>query len=614
MLPNLKPLFPASDAAFDPAQSLGEEGITIVRRFCGLLAAVGLLATLNNVHGADFQWMDLSALTATVVGASSYWMISAGQSRAAIGLLIWGSALIVWGTSFIAVGIRSPGLIFLPVLCMATAWLIGVRNALLLVTLSLGILVVHLFIEQTGIALPTRPRNAVSYILLYFFTFLGAAVVTWGSTRSFIRELERTRSLSNDLARQVEELRQSEERFSALFRANPMPSSTIDREGRNLDVNDAWVAMYGIAAQDAIGKTAQELGIWTVAHERKAVYTELTARGRVDGAPMTLRTADGTRKPFLLYVAPVEFGGQHRLVTSMLDQSDRYAAENAQHAIHDALEHRVAQRTAELTRTVQTLQATQTELVEAEKLASLGSMVAGISHELNTPLGVAVTVASTIKLRAAELQHTVANDQLRRSSLNEFLSQLAEMAALVLSSTERAAELVRSFKEVAVDRASERRRQFDLRGLVRDIVHAVQSGTHANHIAITQDLPEEIVCDTLPGPVGQVLTNLIQNAMLHAFSEGASGTVTIAVNLQGTSAACQVALTVRDDGAGMSEHTRRHAFDPFFTTRLGHGGSGLGLSVSHRLATSLLGGNLTVESTPGVGSCFRFCFLQVLPQ
>jgi PAS domain S-box-containing protein len=613
MPPILKWLLIPNDTAIDPSQSLGEDGIAIVRRFSGLLAVVGLVATLNNVDLTSFQWTELTALSATVVGAGTYWMLTAGRYRAAIGLLIWGSALIVWGTSFIAAGIRTPAMVFLPVLCMATAWLIGVRSALVLGSISLCVMVLHLLAEQGGMVFPTRPRNAASYVLMYLFTFLGAGVVTWGSTRSFIRELEHTRVLSQDLKRQVEELRQSEERFSALFKANPLPSSTIDRQGHHLDVNDAWVATYGIALHDAMGKTAQELGIWTEPAERIALLQEMTERGRVDGAAMTLRTADGALRPFLLYVAPVEFGGQQRLVTSMLDQSDRRAAEDAQRATHDALEQRVAERTAELTRTVRTLQATQTELVEAEKLASLGSMVAGISHELNTPLGVAVTVASTLELRAAELQHAAANDQLRRSSLNDFLAQLEEMAELVLSSTGRAAELVRSFKEVAVDRASERRRQFDLRGLVRDIVQAAQSGTHANHISVTEDVPVGIVCDTLPGPVGQVLTNLIQNAMLHAFAEGAIGTIAIAARLQGEGATRQVSLTVRDDGTGMSEHTRRHAFDPFFTTRLGHGGSGLGLSVSHRLATSLLGGTLTVESTPQAGSCFTFCFLQVLP-
>lgn len=592
---------------------LGTQGIAILRRTAALLAVAGLIVTVNNTASIGIQSLSFGGLMATLVGILSYALLVRGHFKAAVRVLIWGAGAVLIGFTFVAAGVRTPSLIFLPILCMAAAWLINIRHAIVLGSIGLTVIAYFLVAESLSLPLPTTPRNSLSYGLMYLFTLVAAVIVALGSTRSFQAHLQRTLDLSEDLKRQVEELRRSEERFSALFRANPVPSSTIDREGRNLEVNDAWVALYGIAAREAVGKTAKELGIWTVEHERKAVFAELAARGRVDGAAMTLRTVGGVLKPFLLYIAPVEFGGQQRLVTSLLDQSDRRAAEDAQRAVHDALEQRVAERTAELTRTVQTLQATQNELVEAEKLASLGSMVAGISHELNTPLGVAVTVASTLKLHAGQLQQAVANDQLRRSTLNDFLAQLEEMAELVLRSTERAAELVRSFKEVAVDRASDRRRRFAVRDLVRDIVNAVQSGADTPHITLTQDIPDAIVCDTLPGPVGQVLTNLVQNAILHAFAEGSQGCVTIAASVRNDGAGRQVALTVRDDGVGMSEHVRHHAFDPFFTTRLGHGGSGLGLSVSHRLATAVLGGSLTVESSPGAGSCFTFCFLQDLP-
>ena len=391
-----------------------------------------------------------------------------------------------------------------------------------------------------------------------------------------------------------------------------MPSSTIDRDGRNVDVNDAWVALLGIAKEDAIGKTAQELGVWNDPLERKSVYQALSQRGRVDGAAMTLRVGSGELRPFLLYIAQVEFGGQQRLVTSMLDQTDHQAAEAAQRAVNEDLEKRVTERTAELTRMVQTLQATQSELVEAEKLASLGAMVAGISHELNTPLGVAVTVASTLQDRVADIRSLASTDQLRRSALSNFLSEQEEMAKVLMRSIERAAALVSSFKQVAVDRASERRRTFNLVQLVDDIITSVQPGMDKTRLTITHTVGSSIVCDTLPGPIGQVLTNLLQNAKVHAFEGRATGHIRIDSEVMGVGAAAQVVLRIQDDGTGMTEHVRRHAFDPFFTTRLGQGGSGLGLSVSHQLAKVTLGGNLSVESTPGLGSCFTFSFLQTL--
>src|SRR5262249_32298420 len=155
-------------------------------------------------------------------------------------------------------------------------------------------------------------------------------------------------------------------------------------KSRIIDVNNAWVALFGLPAEVAIGKTAQELGTWTSAEELDHVRKTLDRTGHVDGVPITLHTTTGPR-PFLLYAAPVQFGGARRMVSSLLDQTDRLAAEAAQRSIHHELEMRVAQRTEELSRTVAQLTAAHEELVQAEKLASLGAMVAGISHELNTP-------------------------------------------------------------------------------------------------------------------------------------------------------------------------------------------------------------------------------------
>lgn len=591
---------------------LGEQGVAILRRSAAVLALAALGAMWNNINPADFQWIEVTALFGPALGALVYWLLKRGNYHLAVRLYIWGAALIVIGFTFIVAGVRTPALVLVPVLCMAAAWLINVRNALALAACSLFVVAIHLAAEYLGYPPPNLPRNSLSYALMYACTLLAAGIVAWGSTRSFGAELDRSRGLSDDLKRQVEELRQSEERFSALFRANPVPSSTIDRDGRNLDVNDAWVALLGIAKVNAIGKTAQELGVWNDPLERKSVYQALGQRGRVDGAAMTLRVGSGELRPFLLYIAQVEFGGQQRLVTSMLDQTDHQAAEAAQRAVNEDLEKRVTERTAELTRMVQTLQATQSELVEAEKLASLGAMVAGISHELNTPLGVAVTVASTLQDRVADIRSLASTDQLRRSALSNFLSEQEEMAKVLMRSIERAAALVSSFKQVAVDRASERRRTFNLVQLVEDIITSVQPGMDKTRLTITHTVGSSIVCDTLPGPIGQVLTNLLQNAKVHAFEGRATGHIRIDSEVMGVGAAAQVVLRIQDDGNGMTEHVRRHAFDPFFTTRLGQGGSGLGLSVSHQLAKVTLGGNLSVESTSGSGSCFTFSFLQTL--
>ena len=610
--PNTTPL-PAHPGA---AGLLEGNGVTMLRRFI-LLTLVGSLVTaLNVVDLHHLQWLDLRYLLVPLACALSYRLLTSGRTRAAIQTMVWCAALYILGLSFVVQGARTPALIILPVICSIAAWLLGLRSAVRMGAIAATVICFFAVAEPFGYTPPHMPRNTLAYVLIYLLTIASVLLVATASTRSFEDELLHTRRLSNDLQKQVQELRQSEERFSALFRANPVPSSTNDPDSRIIDVNDAWVALYGIRREDAIGKTSVEVGIWSDPAERKAVYRELAARGRVDAAPIYLQKPGGVRTPFLLYIAPVEFGGQQRLVTSLLDQSDRQSAEAAQQAVAHELEARVDQRTAELSTALETLKNAQAELVESEKLASLGAMVAGISHELNTPIGNAVTVSSTLHKRVVDLRKALTEDKLRRSTLQAFLDDVQEMSALVLRSSERAAELISSFKQVAVDRTSERRRSFDVQDLVHDIVTSLHPNIRksSTEVHIEQQVPHGMVCDSLPGPIGQVLTNLIQNAVLHAFTGRQAGTIAISARRIGDNDTAQIELTVQDDGNGMSEHTRRHAFDPFFTTRLGQGGSGLGLSVSHRLATTLLGGSLSIASQPGQGCCFTFCWLQTLPE
>jgi PAS domain S-box-containing protein len=596
----------------DPGLLLGRNGITILRRTTAL-GVIGSLVTVVNV--VDFNALRLQDALGLAIPLSctvSYALFTLERLRAAILALIWGIGLSILAITFFAVGARTPGLAFLPVLCVTAAWLLGLRSAVALGITSLAVIFYFVIAESLGYPPPNDPRNALSYALVYLCAFVGVLIVSGSSMASFRTQLQRSQSLANDLLNQVEELCQSEARFSALFKANPVPSSTNDRYGRIFDVNDAWVALTGVSAQEAMGKTSREIGVWSDPAERKAVDQEMVGTGRVAGRPITLTTAGGIQKPFLVYIAPVALHGAQRVVTSLLDQTDRYAAQATQQAAHGALEARVSERTAELMLAMQRLQDTQAGLVQSEKLASLGAMVAGISHELNTPIGTAVTVASTLQGRIADLRHLVVHDRLRRSSLTEFMADSEEMADLILRSIERAATQIRSFKQMSVDRTSERRRQFALKELVHDIVTSTRPTLAHARITIVQEVDTDITCDTLPGPIGQVLTNLIQNAAVHGFDGRVSGTITIHAQLKSADKGTQVVLTVHDDGVGMTEHTLHHAFDPFYTTRLGLGGSGLGLSISHRLASTVLGGSLAVQSTPACGSCFTFCFLQAL--
>ena len=282
------------------------------------------------------------------------------------------------------------------------------------------------------------------------------------------------------------------------------------------------------------------------------------------------------------------------------------------------LEERIARRTRDLAASndelrlaVHSLDQARVELVRGEKLAGLGSLVAGVAHELNTPIGNTAVAASTLLHHVDAYKAQFAAGVLRKSELQAFLNRCGEGAELIVSASHRAAELVASFKQVAVDQTSDRRRIFELDEVVSDVLRSMSPSFKGRNWTIASDIPGAIRCDGYPGPLGQVISNLVQNAVFHGFRDRDHGHVQIEAAL---TAPGQVQVRVRDDGHGISAEALDRIFDPFFTTRLGQGGSGLGLTIVHNLVTTVLGGKIRVESTPGVGTCFIVDCPLVAPQ
>jgi signal transduction histidine kinase len=249
--------------------------------------------------------------------------------------------------------------------------------------------------------------------------------------------------------------------------------------------------------------------------------------------------------------------------------------------------------------------------VVQEKLAALGALVAGVAHELNTPIGNALLTASTLQEKTEVLSAAAASGSLRRSNLGDYIADSREGLELVTRGLRSAGDLVQSFKQVAVDRATEQRRPFDLLRTSQEVVATLQRSILLAGQRIAIDIPADIVLDSYPGPYGQVLTNLINNALLHAFGERKGGTMRLQANL--TNETC-VEIRFSDDGVGISDQNLKRIFDPFFTTKLGQGGSGLGMSISYNIVTALFGGTFEVSSTQGMGSCFMLRLPLVAPR
>ena len=255
------------------------------------------------------------------------------------------------------------------------------------------------------------------------------------------------------------------------------------------------------------------------------------------------------------------------------------------------------------------LREAQQSLIAAEKLAALGGLVAGVAHEVNNPIGISLTVASSFARRCEEFAKEVDAGPLRRSRLGEFLEGGRDAANQLVANLQRAGELVQSFKQVAVDRSHADRRPFDLRESTDQIVASLRPVLKKSQITLTVDVPAGIVMDSYPGSYGQVLTNLFLNSVVHAFPDGRAGSVIV----EARQVRDDVDIFVSDDGVGMSEEIQRRAFDPFFTTRRNEGGTGLGLHIIFNLVTQQLGGRLAFESRLGWGTRFRITLPRVAP-
>jgi len=256
--------------------------------------------------------------------------------------------------------------------------------------------------------------------------------------------------------------------------------------------------------------------------------------------------------------------------------------------------------TRELREALDHLRGTQDELIQAEKMAALGSLVAGISHELNTPVANVVLMSSSLIDHVKSLDEVLKGPSLKRSDLLRWQGGAMEMMQVLDRAIERASTLLTSFKQVAVDQTSERRRRFDLHACVEDVLGTLRPSLKRTPWVVVNEVPKGIECDTFPGPLAQILTNLVQNAVVHAFEGRSEGHIAISASAHRE----QVVLAVTDDGVGINTQTLAHIFEPFFTTKLGKGGSGLGLSISYRIATTILAGDLRAISTAGVGTRF----------
>lgn len=331
----------------------------------------------------------------------------------------------------------------------------------------------------------------------------------------------------------------------------------------------------------------------------------MDAASRLEAGDLTTRTGMFPEKGELGQLA-VAFdsmaeGLEHK-------EGERCRAEEQLLRLNEQLEERVAQRTEQLAganRELQTiledLQRTQSQLVLSEKLAALGELVAGIAHEINTPVGVALSACSTLADKTRTQVELFAQGEMKRSDLSQYLDDSREGMEMIFANLNRASELIRSFKMVAADQVSGTRRTFNVKGYIDEVLLSLRPKLKKTGHRIEVCCDEHLVIESYPGAISQILTNFIINSLVHAFAPDQAGLIRIEVaRINGT-----LELHYSDDGSGMTPEVRDRIFEPFFTTARSQGSTGLGLHIVFNIVTRTLGGTLVCESAPGQGTHFH---------
>ncbi len=410
------------------------------------------------------------------------------------------------------------------------------------------------------------------------------AAVDWDSADElgeFIREY------NDGLQRQELAERGLQEQLNfqmALRNTLPTPFAYVDREWQVFDANPAFHQLFGIDPGARLPPLSALLpGVdWGAIHRLPA--------GGVHGEELTPPAGPLAGRTFLLGASPWlgPDGAVRGHVLVLQDISKRIADE---HALREAM--------ADTERALHDLRQAQRSLVQAEKLASLGSLVAGIAHEINTPVGNSITVATALSERVEALQQAFERGDLKRSTMIEFLRESDEACRILHRALRAAAEQIQKFKQVAVDQTSSQRRRFDLAETVDEVLSTLRPQLRRTRHTLELAIPPGIELDSFPGPLGQVIVNCFTNALMHGFDGVESGTLRISAEPLGDR---RVIVTVADSGRGIpGEHLGR-IFDPFFTTKMGQGGSGLGMNLVYTIVTGLLGGRIDVRSAPGAGT------------
>ncbi|MBF0341772.1 MAG: PAS domain-containing protein [Magnetococcales bacterium] len=383
--------------------------------------------------------------------------------------------------------------------------------------------------------------------------------------------------------------------FQAVLDHAPAVIYLKDPQGRYQFVNRRFEELLKRSRETILGKSSQEIFPEPFARRQEEIEAQILTGNVPVESEEILSLADGVHTCLAVTFPLFDADGRTHAVCGIAkDISQRKRNEEEIFQLNATLEERVRERTAQLNHSLETLRRTQKQLVESEKMASLGNLVAGVAHEINTPLGVGITAASYLQ---DTLQEYLRELRAEEPVLDPRLTTLQTTVELLTKNLHRAAHLIQSFRQVAVDRCVTQRRRIHLRSFIAELlttlIPKMKENAHQIHFAC----PEEIEVVVYPGAIGQIVTNLVSNSLMHGFEHKTRGVIWLTV----TAREQEIHLKYRDNGQGMPPEAVQKIFEPFFTTRRAQGGTGLGMHIVYNLVTQTLGGDIFCHSEPGKG-------------
>lgn len=374
-----------------------------------------------------------------------------------------------------------------------------------------------------------------------------------------------------------------------------------DAQDRIAICSSRFAALYGLTADQAIGKSFEDL--LALGYERGVFSRDEREAGSTAGATTTSRRHIPERMIEIRTTA-----GEWFLVHERVTPSGDLVVVRTNITARRRMEDELRRAKEEAERALADLRGAQANLILAEKMASLGSLVAGMSHEISTPLGIGVSAASHLSEEVEQLTNSFRDGQLKRTDLEDFLETATEATRIMQGNLTRAARLIQAFKQVSVDQTTDEVRDFGLGEYLQEIMLSLAPAMRRTTHRVEIDCAPHLIIRNRPGALGQIVTNLLMNALQHAYEGRAEpGIIHIAVSVPREG---RIVMEFRDNGKGIAAEDLPRVFDPFFTTKRGTGGTGLGLHIVYNLVSQVLGGTIAVSSRPGEGTRFTISFPQ----